>query len=155
MADLDESLSGSDSSESEDDDEGNERKETTLSALLKKQAAISSANKEDGEDFPTPALEPGGTFFLNGTYGPKVETFISKELWQPAIQGEFRGGSKSGALLRCPRNAMHEIRHIILGKASHCEELAPNLVHSLTELIKDIGNVSRLFEELPIVDGFM
>jgi len=51
LPDLDESLSGSDSSDSEDDDEGDTRKETTLSALLKKQAAISSTNNEDSEEF--------------------------------------------------------------------------------------------------------
>jgi hypothetical protein len=51
LLDLDESLSGSDSSDSEDDENGDARKETTLSALLKKQAAISSSNNEDGEDF--------------------------------------------------------------------------------------------------------
>lgn len=51
LLDLDESLSGSDSSDSEDDDEGDARKETTLSALLKKQAAISSLNNEDGDEF--------------------------------------------------------------------------------------------------------
>ncbi|CAI6336942.1 unnamed protein product [Periconia digitata] len=44
IGDLDESLSGSESEESEDDvvDEGNKTKESTLSALLKKQAKISS-----------------------------------------------------------------------------------------------------------------
>ena len=51
MPDLDESLSGSDSSDSEDEDESDVRKETTLSALLKKQAAISSANIENTDDF--------------------------------------------------------------------------------------------------------
>lgn len=45
IGDLDESISGSESSESEDDDDGddgNKPKESTLSALLKKQAKISS-----------------------------------------------------------------------------------------------------------------
>ena len=50
MVDLDESLSGSDSSDSEEDENADARKETTLSALLKKQAAISSTNDE-GDDF--------------------------------------------------------------------------------------------------------
>jgi hypothetical protein len=49
--DLDESLSGSDSSESEDDEIGSARKETTLSALLKKQAAISSSYNDDDQEF--------------------------------------------------------------------------------------------------------
>lgn len=40
-------MSGSDSSDSEDNEEGEGRKETTLSALLKKQAAISSQNAPD------------------------------------------------------------------------------------------------------------
>jgi hypothetical protein len=43
--DLNESLSGSDSSDSEDDENGNARKDTTLSVLLKKQAALSSKNE--------------------------------------------------------------------------------------------------------------
>lgn len=50
MQDLDESLSGSDSSDSEDDEDGNARKETTLSALLKKQANIAASNNPDDEE---------------------------------------------------------------------------------------------------------
>lgn len=50
VGDLDESLSGSDSFDSEDEENGDTRKETTLSALLKKQATISSSNTEDGDD---------------------------------------------------------------------------------------------------------
>jgi hypothetical protein len=50
LVDLDESLSGSDSSDSEDDENGDAKKETTLSALLKKQAAISSNNNGEGEE---------------------------------------------------------------------------------------------------------
>lgn len=49
--DLDESLSGSESSESEDEEIGAARKETTLSALLKKQAAISASSNEDDLSF--------------------------------------------------------------------------------------------------------
>ncbi|KAF8859891.1 hypothetical protein BDZ45DRAFT_725025 [Acephala macrosclerotiorum] len=51
IGDLDESLSGSDSSDSEDEEDGEGKKETTLSALLKKQAAISSSNNGDADDF--------------------------------------------------------------------------------------------------------
>ncbi|KAL3418923.1 ankyrin repeat and zinc finger domain-containing protein [Phlyctema vagabunda] len=50
VQDLDESLSGSDSSDSEDDENGSTRKETTLSALLKKQANISTENNAGGDD---------------------------------------------------------------------------------------------------------
>lgn len=50
FADLDESLSGSDSSDSEEDEETSTRKETTLSVLLKKQANISAKSNEDGEE---------------------------------------------------------------------------------------------------------
>ena len=49
LPDLDESLSGSDSSDSEDKEDASARKETTLSALIRKQALISS-NSEDSED---------------------------------------------------------------------------------------------------------
>lgn len=51
VGDLDESLSGSDTSESEEENEGGPKVDTTLSALLKRQAAL-SASKEDGEIVP-------------------------------------------------------------------------------------------------------
>jgi len=51
LLDLDESLSGSDSTDSEDDENGDARKQTTLSVLLKKQAAISSNNNEGEDNF--------------------------------------------------------------------------------------------------------
>lgn len=51
IGDLDESLSGSDSEDSEDEDDNEGKKETTLSALLKKQAAISSSKNGDADDF--------------------------------------------------------------------------------------------------------
>lgn len=56
---MDESLSGSDSSDSEDDEVGAARKETTLSALLKKQAAISASSNEDDLDFSTKKKKRG------------------------------------------------------------------------------------------------
>ena len=59
--DLDESLSGSDSSLSEDDEDGTTRKETTLSALLKKQAAITSKDYETDELMPTKRKRGSGT----------------------------------------------------------------------------------------------
>ncbi|TGO35713.1 hypothetical protein BHYA_0149g00260 [Botrytis hyacinthi] len=46
VGDLDESLSGSDSSDTEEDEEVGGRKETTLSSLLKKQAVIASTSNE-------------------------------------------------------------------------------------------------------------
>lgn len=61
MLDLDESLSGSDSSDTEDDENANAQKETTLSALLKRQAAISASNHEAGDDFaPTKRKSASG-----------------------------------------------------------------------------------------------
>lgn len=53
MSDLDESLSGSDFSESEEEDNNGSRKETVLSALLKKQAAISGDNSDVDEPAST------------------------------------------------------------------------------------------------------
>jgi hypothetical protein len=51
IGNLDESLSGSDSSDSEDDDEGSSRKETILSTLLKKQASlVDKSDNPDGDD---------------------------------------------------------------------------------------------------------
>jgi hypothetical protein len=73
LPDLDESLSGSDTSDSEDDENGDVRKETTLSALLKKQAAISSNN--DGEDFaPTKRKRGSGKAPLLWFSTPKLPT---------------------------------------------------------------------------------
>ncbi|KAF7935584.1 hypothetical protein EAE99_002564 [Botrytis elliptica] len=46
VGDLDESLSGSDSSDTEEDEEDGGRKESTLSSLLKKQAVIASTSNE-------------------------------------------------------------------------------------------------------------
>ncbi|TGO63403.1 hypothetical protein BCON_0013g00490 [Botryotinia convoluta] len=46
VGDLDESLSGSDSSDTEEDEEDGGRKEATLSSLLKKQAVIASTSNE-------------------------------------------------------------------------------------------------------------
>jgi hypothetical protein len=59
LLDLDESLSGSDSSDSEDDENGDAKKETTLSALLKKQAAISSKNNGEGEEITSQKRKRG------------------------------------------------------------------------------------------------
>jgi len=50
VGNLDESLSGSDSEDSEDDENGDARKETTLSALLKKQAALASTTIDSSEN---------------------------------------------------------------------------------------------------------
>jgi hypothetical protein len=74
LIDLDESLSGSDSSDSDDDENGDLRKETTLSALLKKQAAISSNNVE-GDDFaPTKRKRGSGRPPLLWFTTPKLPT---------------------------------------------------------------------------------
>ncbi|KAI1343203.1 hypothetical protein F5Y15DRAFT_405770 [Xylariaceae sp. FL0016] len=67
MGDLDESLSGSDSSESEEDDEDGRGKESTLTALLKKQATLADRdakrNGAGGEDVEGDSLarKPRGT----------------------------------------------------------------------------------------------
>ncbi|PBP26610.1 ankyrin repeat and zinc finger domain-containing protein [Diplocarpon rosae] len=57
VGDLDESLSGSDSSDTEDEEDGNARRETNLSALLKKQAAI----RNDDEDAFSPTKRKRGS----------------------------------------------------------------------------------------------
>ncbi|KAH7358220.1 ankyrin repeat-containing protein [Plectosphaerella cucumerina] len=57
IGDLDESLSGSDSSDTEDEDDASGRKDTTLTALLKRQAHIADkrgpTNDEDEEGGPS------------------------------------------------------------------------------------------------------
>ncbi len=83
MPDLDESLSGSDSSDSEGEDEGDARKETTLSALLKKQAAISSANIENADDFESKKRK-------RGSGKPPLYWFTSSTLPSNTYLGIYR-----------------------------------------------------------------
>ncbi len=49
ITDLDESLSGSDSTETDEEDDEAARKETTLSALLKKQATLAERNRSGND----------------------------------------------------------------------------------------------------------
>lgn len=58
IGELDESISGSDSSESESDDESAQPGDTTLSALLKRQARLSQ-RKEEGGEITTRKRGPG------------------------------------------------------------------------------------------------
>ncbi|KAH6674878.1 hypothetical protein B0J14DRAFT_23417 [Halenospora varia] len=60
VGDLNESLSGSDSSDSEDDENGAARKDTTLTALLKKQAVISSQKNGGEDEFSTKQTKGSG-----------------------------------------------------------------------------------------------
>ncbi|RDL41603.1 Uncharacterized protein BP5553_01582 [Venustampulla echinocandica] len=59
VGDLNESLSGSDSSDSEDAEVGHPRKETALSALLKRQAALSSPNDDEMGDLASNKQKKG------------------------------------------------------------------------------------------------
>lgn len=59
MSDLDESLSGSDTSGSDNDDGDVVRKESTLTSLLKKQAAISGSSHEEDTFLRLPKGSPG------------------------------------------------------------------------------------------------
>ncbi|OIW30910.1 hypothetical protein CONLIGDRAFT_630815 [Coniochaeta ligniaria NRRL 30616] len=88
---LDESLSGSDSSESEEDDE---RKETTLSALLKKQATLAHRKENNGgEDNEAPTKKRGSgnapmMWFTSSTL-PKNSYFgIYKAMFTPEELGK-------------------------------------------------------------------
>jgi hypothetical protein len=86
LPELDESLSGSDSSDSEDDDEGDARKETTLSALLKKQAAISSRNSQDADDLAPKKRKPGSgkaplLWFTTPTLPPNIYLGIYRSIF--------------------------------------------------------------------------
>ncbi|KAI0384512.1 hypothetical protein F5Y04DRAFT_231030 [Hypomontagnella monticulosa] len=67
IADLDESLSGSDSSDSDEDEEDNEKETNLLTSLLKKQATLAGGNKnsnadgqEDDEDGHSRKKQKGG-----------------------------------------------------------------------------------------------
>lgn len=87
VGDLDESLSGSDSSDSEDDDDTS-RKETTLSALLKKQATLAEKNNADGdEEEPTRRKRGGGAnplLWFSSPLLPKDNYFgIYRAVFQP------------------------------------------------------------------------
>jgi Bacteroidetes VLRF1 release factor len=59
ILDLNESLSGSDDSSESDEDDMVGRKDSVLSALLKKQAALSESSTEDREDTSTKKRHPG------------------------------------------------------------------------------------------------
>ncbi|CZT50685.1 probable Found in Mitochondrial Proteome [Rhynchosporium secalis] len=81
IGDLEESLSGSDS-DSEDEEDGDTRKETTLSALLKKQAHISS-NSNDGQETLT-------TKRKRGSGKPPIIWFESATLPRNTYLGVYR-----------------------------------------------------------------
>ncbi|KAG4438328.1 hypothetical protein IFR05_006172 [Cadophora sp. M221] len=83
VGDLDESLSGSDSSESDDEEDGDVRKETTLSALLKKQAHISS-NRNDGGKVLAPTKRK------QGSGKPPIIWFASTTLPSNTYLGVYR-----------------------------------------------------------------
>ncbi|KAH7390139.1 hypothetical protein BKA64DRAFT_580123 [Cadophora sp. MPI-SDFR-AT-0126] len=83
VGDLNESLSGSDSSDSDDDEGADVRKETTLTALLKKQTQISS-NSNDGEE----ALS--STKRKRGSGKPPIIWFASSTLPSNIYLGVYR-----------------------------------------------------------------
>ncbi|KAF4634308.1 hypothetical protein G7Y89_g3800 [Cudoniella acicularis] len=83
VGDLNESLSGSDSSDSEDDEDGGPRKETTLSALLKKQAAISSQNNGEEDEFTPKKMK-------RGSGKPPLLWFTTPSLPNNAYLGIYR-----------------------------------------------------------------
>ncbi|KAK1768733.1 hypothetical protein QBC33DRAFT_488865 [Phialemonium atrogriseum] len=88
---LDESLSGSDSSDTEDEDDEPSKKDTTLTALLKKQATLAErkqGNEVDEEDGarkkkPTPGKHPllwfGSPVLPENTYFGLYRAMFSKE----------------------------------------------------------------------------
>ncbi|KAJ9155449.1 Ankyrin repeat and zinc finger domain-containing protein [Pleurostoma richardsiae] len=85
VGDLDESLSGSDSSESDDEDDGS-RKETTLSALLKKQATLAEKNNVNGVQ----GKEEWGSSKRRGTGKPPLMWFSSSLLPENNYFGIYR-----------------------------------------------------------------
>ncbi|KAE8454525.1 hypothetical protein EG329_000148 [Mollisiaceae sp. DMI_Dod_QoI] len=92
IGDLNESLSGSDSSDSEDEEDGEARKETTLSALLKKQAAISSSNNGDMDDFTSTKRKRGSgkpplLWFTTPTLPTNTYLGIYRAIFTNAEQG--------------------------------------------------------------------
>ena len=92
LLDLDESLSGSDSSDSEDDENGDAKKETTLSALLKKQAAISLNNNGEGEEITSQKRKRGSgkpplIWFTTATLPTNTYLGIYRAIFTNAEQG--------------------------------------------------------------------
>ncbi|KAK6580212.1 hypothetical protein PZA11_007234 [Diplocarpon coronariae] len=92
LPDLDESLSGSDSSDTEDEEDENARKETTLSALLKKQAAITSDRNHDEEGFsPTKRKQGSGkapiVWFASSTLPSNTYLGIYRAIFTNEEQG--------------------------------------------------------------------
>ncbi|TEA12814.1 VMS1-like protein [Colletotrichum sidae] len=87
IGDLDESLSGSDTSDSDEDEDDAGRKETTLKALLKKQA-----NLAEKRNSPTPDEADGedGTSPRQGKGKPPLVWFTSSVLPQNNYFGVYR-----------------------------------------------------------------
>ncbi|EON99639.1 putative ankyrin repeat-containing protein [Phaeoacremonium minimum UCRPA7] len=87
LGNLDESLSGSDPSESDDDEDETSRKETTLSALLKKQATLAGRNNtRDGDE----EEEEWGRKKKRGTGKPPLMWFGSPVLPENTYFGIYR-----------------------------------------------------------------
>lgn len=93
IGELDESISGSESSESEDDevdDEGNKTKESTLSALLKKQAKISHPDFDDfaSKKNPRGSGKPPLFWFTSPSLPENISLGIYRAIFSDAEQEE-------------------------------------------------------------------
>ncbi|KAH6646964.1 hypothetical protein BKA67DRAFT_663326 [Truncatella angustata] len=112
VGDLDESLSGSDSSESEDDED--DKKESTLTALLKKQATLAERNNGNGD-----REEDGtGTKRPRGSGKPPLLWFSSPVLPENTYFGVYRAIFK-------PDEANKETELVDLIKKKQLEPIAP------------------------------
>lgn len=87
IGDLDESLSGSDSSETDEEDDEPGRKETTLSALLKKQATLADKSQRDNDDDDD---EGWSKKKKRGTGKPPLLWFSSPVLPENTFYGLYR-----------------------------------------------------------------
>lgn len=87
LGNLDESLSGEDSSESDEDEDDSSRKETTLSALLKKQATLAGRSKSRDDDEEE---EEWGKKKKRGIGKPPLMWFSSPVLPENTYFGVYR-----------------------------------------------------------------
>lgn len=99
LGNLDESLSGTDSSDTEEEEDGG-RKETTLSSLLKKQAVISSASNEFDDN-------PGLRKRTRGSGKPPMIWFTTPTMPKNTYLGIYRAIFTNEELEK--ESTMHEI----------------------------------------------
>ena len=132
---LDESLSGSDSSSSEDENEdGGKSKESTLTALLKRQAAISVSNREVDEYSPKKRKPGTGKapliWFRSSLLPPDSSLGIYRAIF---TDGELSKESEMVDVLRRKQLApIVPVKQAVTSDISEGVPLPPSMTHDLS-----------------------